>query len=217
MAAIKAYRPRSSSLCSGQVLQQPYPADKGRLVLREMADLLALDLVEKELMTDQIVLTVGYDIANLTDPQRRAQYRGPVVRDGYGRQVPQHAQGTANLPGFTSSAREIVAAAAALYDRIVDGNLLVRRLTISANRLQPEAAVLGQEAGFEQLDLFTDYEARAARQRQEQAARDRERRMQRAVLTIRKKYGKNAILKGMNLEEGATARDRNSQIGGHKA
>lgn len=217
MAAIKAYRPRNSSLCSGQVLQQPYPADQGRLVLREMADLMAMDLVEKELVTDQLVLTVGYDIENLADAHRRKQYRGPVVRDGYGRLVPQHAQGTVNLPGFTSSAREIVAAAAALYDRIVDNNLLVRRLTISANRLQPEAAALGQEAGFEQLDLFTDYETRAARQRQEQAARDRERRMQQAVLTIRRKYGKNAILKGMNLENGATARDRNNQIGGHKA
>lgn len=217
VAAIKAYRPHSSSLCSGQVLHKAYPAEKGRLVLREMADLLALDLVEKELCTDQIVLTVGYDIENLTDPQRRRQYRGPVVRDGYGRAVPQHAHGSRNLPRPTASARQIVAAATALYDEIVDGSLLVRRLTVTVNRLQPESAVLGQEAGFEQLDLFTDYEARAARQQQEAHARDRERRMQQAVLTIRKKYGKNAILRAMNLEEDATARDRNSQIGGHKA
>ena len=135
----------SSSLCSGQVLHKAYPAEKGRLVLREMADLLALDLVEKELCTDQIVLTVGYDIENLTDPQRRRQYRGPVVRDGYGRAVPQHAHGSRNLPRPTASARQIVAAATALYDEIVDGSLLVRRLTVTVN--PAPAGVGGAGAG----------------------------------------------------------------------
>lgn len=215
--AIKAYRPSTNSLGSGQVLHQPYEPDKAKLVLREMADLLVLDLVDKGLVTDQIVVTVGYDIENLTDPERSKKYHGAIVKDHYGRQIPKHAHGTANLDGHTSSTKKIMCAASELFDRIVDKNLLVRRLNIVANHVLPEADAPKKNAGFEQLDLFTDYAALEVKQAQEQAELEREKKMQQAMLTIKKKFGKNAILKGMNLEEGATAKDRNAQIGGHKA
>ena len=217
IAAIKAYRPSSNSLGFGQVLHCPYEAEKAKLVLREMADMLSLDLVEKGLVTDQLVVTIGYDIENLTDPQRRKKYHGDIVKDHYGRQIPKHAHGTINLEGYTSSTKKIVGAAAELYDRIADKNLLVRRLNIVANHVLPESAAPKKNEGFQQLDLFTDYAALQAEQEQERAALDREKKMQQAMLTIKKKFGKNAILKGMNLEEGATAKDRNKQIGGHKA
>lgn len=213
---IKAYKPSSNSVSSGQVLQCPYDFDKARLVVREMTDLMVLDLVDKGLVTDQIVLTIGYDIENLTDPKRRSAYKGPVTTDHYGRQVPKHAHGTGNLGRQTSSTKLIIDAVMDLYDRIVDKNLLVRRITISANHLVDEKSVV-REATAEQLDLFTDYEALERQRKEEEAALAREKRMQQAMLTIKKKFGKNAILKGMNLEEGATARDRNEQIGGHKA
>lgn len=215
--AVKAYRPSTNSLGSGQVLHQPYTAGKAKLVLREMADSLAMDLVEKGLVTDQLVVTIGYDIENLTDPERRKKYRGDVVKDHYGRQIPKHAHGTANLDGHTSSTKKIMCAASELFDRIVDKNLLVRRLNIVANHVLPEADAPRKNAGFEQLDLFTDYAALEVKQEQERAELEREKKMQKAMLTIKKKFGKNAILKGMNLEEGATAKDRNAQIGGHKA
>lgn len=215
--AIKAYRPSTNSLGSGQVLHQPYEPDKAKLVLREMADLLALDLVDKGLVTDQIVVTVGYDIENLTDPERSKNYHGAIVKDHYGRQIPKHAHGTANLDGHTSSTKKIMCAASELFDRIVDKNLLVRRLNIVANHVLPEADAPKKNAGFEQLDLFTDYAALEEKQERERAELEREKKMQQAMLTIKKKFGKNAILKGMNLEEGATAKDRNAQIGGHKA
>ena len=215
--AIKAYRPSTNSLGSGQVLHQPYEPDKAKLVLREMVDLLVLDLVDKGLVTDQIVVTVGYDIENLTDPERSKKYHGAIVKDHYGRQIPKHAHGTANLDGHTSSTKKIMCAVSELFDRIVDKNLLVRRLNIVANHVLPEADAPKKNAGFEQLDLFTDYAALEVKQAQEQAELEREKKMQQAMLTIKKKFGKNAILKGMNLEEGATAKDRNAQIGGHKA
>ena len=217
IAAIKAYKPSSNSLGSGQVLHCPYEAEKAKLVLREMADMLSLDLVEKGLVTDQLVVTIGYDIENLTDPQRRKKYHGDIVKDHYGRQIPKHAHGTINLEGHTSSTKKIVSAAAELYDRIADKNLLVRRLNIVANHVLPESAAPKKNEGFQQLDLFTDYAALQVQQEQERAALEREKKMQQAMLTIKKKFGKNAILKGMNLEEGATAKDRNAQIGGHKA
>jgi len=217
IAAIKAYKPSSNSLGSGQVLHCPYEAEKAKLVLREMADMLSLDLVEKGLVTDQLVVTIGYDIENLTDPQRRKKYHGDIIKDHYGRQIPKHAHGTINLEGYTSSTKKIVGAAAELYDRIADKNLLVRRLNIVANHVLPESAAPKKNEGFQQLDLFTDYAALQAEQEQERAALDREKKMQQAMLTIKKKFGKNAILKGMNLEEGATAKDRNKQIGGHRA
>lgn len=215
--AIKAYRPSSNSLGSGQVLHQPYDAEKAKLVLKEMADLLVYDLVEKGLVTDQIVITVSYDIENITDPERRKNYHGAVVKDYYGRHAPKHAHGTINLDGHTSSTKKIMCAASELYDRIVDKSLLVRRLNIVANHVVPEADAPKKNEGYEQLDLFTDYDALAAKKEKEDAELAREKKMQQALITIKKRFGKNAVLRGMNFEDGATAKDRNEQIGGHKA
>ncbi len=217
IAAIKAYKPSTNSISSGQVLRCAYEREKAKLVLREMADLLALDLVDKGLVTDQIVVTIGYDVENLTDPERRKAYHGAVTTDRYGRQVPKHAHGTQNLDGHTSSAKKIMRATSELFDRIVDGNLLVRRLNITANHVLPESDAPTKDGGFEQLDLFTDHAEQEARQKREQAALAREKKIQQTVLGIKKRFGKNAIVKGMNLEEGATAKERNEQIGGHKA
>lgn len=216
IADVKAYKPENKSIVSGQVLQCPYEFEKARLVVREMADALALDLVDKGLVTNQIVLTVGYDIENLSDPKRRAGYKGPIATDHYGRKIPKHAHGTANLDRYSSSTKEIVRATLELYERIMDKNLLVRRLSITANRLISEADVPKQPTA-EQLDLFTDYTAQEKQREAESAALEREKKMQKAMLDIKKKFGKNAILKGMNLEEGATARERNQTIGGHHA
>ena len=216
IAEIKAYRPESNSLGSGQVLHCPYGFEKARLVLREMLDLLALDLVEKGLVTDQMTLTVGYDMENLADRERRKAYQGAVTTDRYGRKVPKNAHGTANLPHYTSSARLIIDAGMDLYDRIVDPALLVRRINISANHVILEQEI-PKDTGIEQLDLFTDYAALERKKEEEKLALEREKKMQLAVLEIKKKFGKNAILKGTSLQEGATARDRNKQIGGHKA
>ena len=216
IAEVKQYKPESNSVGSGQVLHCPYDFEKARLIVREMIDLLVLDLVDKGLVTDQIVLTVGYDIENLSDPVRRKAYKGQITTDRYGRQVPKHAHGTANIGRYTSSTRLVTDAVLELYDRIVDKSLLVRRLNISANHVICEADV-PKENKVEQLDLFTDYAALEKKKEKENAALEREKKMQQAVLTIKKKFGKNAILKGMNLQEGATAKDRNVQIGGHKA
>lgn len=216
MEEIKAYKPETNSLGSGQVLHCPYSFEKARLVVREMTDLLVLDLVDKSLVTDQIVLTVGYDIENLTDPGRRRNYKGEVTIDPYGREVPKHAHGTVNLDRQTSSTSRIIQAVMGLYDRIVDKSLLVRRITLSANRVVDENSVVRKEQ-FEQLSLFTDYEEQKRKLAEEDAALEREKNIQKAVLSIKKKFGKNAILKGMNLEEGATGRDKNNQIGGHRA
>ena len=216
IAEVKQYKPSSNSVGSGQVLQCPYEFEKARLVVREMIDLLVLDLVDKGLVTDQIVLTIGYDIENLTDSERRKAYKGPVTTDNYGRQIPKHAHGTANVGRQTSSTRFITDATMELYDKIVNPALLVRRLTIAANHVVPESSVQKVDT-VEQLDLFTDYEALERERAKDQEELDREKKMQQAVLLIKKKFGKNAILKGMNLQKGATAKDRNNQIGGHKA
>ncbi len=313
MSDIKAYKPSTNSLGAGQagqVFQCPYTYEKARVVVREMADALALDLVEKCLVTDQLVLTVGYDIENLTDSERRKHYRGEIKRDRYGRDIPKHAQekclvtdqlvltvgydienltdserrkhyrgeikrdrygrdipkhahGTENLDVQTSSSAMLVDAVTRLYDRIVDDGMLIRRVNLSANRVIDESQA-GKKTEFEQMDLFTDYQAleqekeeeKAARERErriqeamldikkkygknailkglsyqegatgaleqekeeEKAARERERRIQEAMLDIKKKYGKNAILKGLSYQEGATGKERNRQIGGHKA
>ena len=215
--AVKAYRPENNSLSSGQVLQCPYDAEKARIVMREMADALSLDLVGKRLVTDQIVITVGYDIENLTDPERRKKYRGSVVTDRYGRQVPKSAHGTENLDGFSSSTQKIMEAASVLYDRIIDKNLLIRRMNITANHVVDEASAPNKEDTYEQLSLFTDYAALEEKKKAEKKKLARERKLQEAELDIKKRFGKNAILKGMNFREGATARSRNGQIGGHKA
>lgn len=215
--AVKKYRPSDNSLGSGQVLHCPYTAEKARLVLREMAELLSLDLVRKRLVTNQIVLTIGFDRENLTDPTRCQLYAGPVVKDPYGRKIPKHAHGTERLDSYTSSTKRIMSAATTLYDKIVDTNLLIRRINIVAGHVIPENEVSSHSIEFEQLDLFTDYAAIQAQRQREEADLKRERKMQEALLTIKKRFGKNAILKGMNLEDGATAMDRNAQIGGHKA
>ena len=217
IAAIKAYRPASGSLSSGQVLHCPYESDKAKLVVREMTDQLVLDLVEQGLVTDQMVLTIGYDIENLTDPVRKAGYHGEIETDRYGRKVPQQAHGSINLDSYTSSTRKIMCAVSGLFDRITDSNLLIRRMYVVANHVLPEADAPKKNAEPVQLDLFTDYAAEEEKKKAEDAALERERKLQAVTLEIKKKYGKNAILKAMNLEDGATARDRNAQIGGHKA
>ena len=213
---IKAYKPENNSICSGQVLQCPYDFSKGRLIVHEMADLLALELVDKRLVTDQLTLTIGYDRDNLTDPGIRKNYKGEVTTDRYGRKVPKHAHGTVNLDRQTSSTQLITDAVLDLYDRIVNPRLFLRRVAISANHLVDESeAVI--TTSYEQLDLFTDYVALEKKKKEEEARLSKERRLQEAMLSVKKKYGKNAILKGMNLQEGATTLERNRQIGGHKA
>ena len=216
MEQVKAYKPETNSVSSGQVLHCPYDYDKAKLIVKEMTDQMVLDLVDKGLVTDQLVLTIGYDIENLSNPNLKNQYKSEITIDRYGRKVPKHAHGTANLKKKTSSTRLITNAVMDLYDRIVDEHLLVRRITITANKLVDEKSVK-QENEYQQLDLFTDYEAQRKKQAEEEEKLERERRMQEAMLSIKKKFGKNAVLKGMNLEEGATAKDRNGQIGGHKA
>ena len=214
---IKSYKPETKSINSGQVLQYPYEAEKARLVVREMADLLVLDLVEKALVTDQIALTVGYDIENLTDPKRKRAYKGEIKTDHYGRQVPKEAHGTITLDEYTSSTKRLVDATLELYDRIVDPKLLVRRMYISANRLVGESEAKKKTSSTEQMSIFADYDEQKRQNERVRAELERERQMQTAIIDIKRKFGKNAILKGMNLEEGATAKERNSQIGGHKA
>ena len=216
IADIKAYKPSTNSIGSGQVLHCAYTFDKAKLIVREMTDLLVLDLVDKRLVTDQLVLTVGYDIENLSDQNIKKSYQGEITIDHYGRAVPKSAHGTTNLDRQTSSTKLILDAVTELFDRIVDKKLLVRRLNITANHVVDEATVQKMDR-FEQLDLFTDYAAEQAKEEAEEAELTREKSMQKAMLEIKKKYGKNAILKGMNLEEGATTVDRNKQIGGHKA
>ncbi len=216
MEAVKAYRPESNSFSSGQVLQSPYDFRKARVVVQEMADQSALDLVAKRLVTDQLVLTVSYDSECLTNPDIRQKYHGEITTNYYGRQVPKHAHGSAKLPRPTSSSKQIIKAVLDLFDRIVNKDLLVRRLNLTVNHVVDETSVQNNH-GPQQLDLFTDYEALQKQQQAEQAALDKERRMQEARLAIKKRFGKNAILKGLNFEEGATAIDRNKQIGGHKA
>lgn len=216
IADVKAYKPSTNSISSGQVLHYPYDYDKAKLIVREMIDLLVLDLADKNLVTDQMVLTVGYDIENLTNPDIRRLYKGEIKVDHYGRKVPKHAHGTANIDRHTSSTRIITETVMKLYDRIVDSNLLIRRINVTANHVISEDSMVKKES-FEQLDLFTDYAALEKQREKEEADLEREKKLQKAVLSIKKKYGKNAVLKGMNLKEGATAVERNEQIGGHKA
>lgn len=216
MEDVKAYKPETNSISSGQVLHCPYEFDKARLVVKEMIDLMALDLVDKGLVTNQIVLTIGYDIENMTDKNRSQSYKGTVTTNYYGKKVPKPAHGTTNLPKRTSSTTLITNAVMELYDKIVNKKLLIRRINIVANKLVDEHSVKNANK-YEQLDLFTDYEILKKQREKENAESEREKRMQNTILDIKKKFGKNAILKGMNLQEGATAKDRNNQIGGHKA
>lgn len=213
IADIKAYKPSSNSIVSGQVLQHPYPCDKARLVVMEMTDQLALELVDRELCTNQLTLTIGYDIDNL---KGRDDYSGEVTTDYYGRSVPKHAHGTSSLDKYTSSAKELLGSVTELYDRIINAQLLVRRISITVGRLLPETDI-PESCEYEQLSLFADPAAQEERRAAEASTLAREKNMQKAMLSIRKRFGKNAILKGMNLEDGATAVERNGQIGGHKA
>lgn len=215
MADIKAYRPESNSIGSGQVLHCPYTTNKARLVVMEMADALSLDLVDKGLATKQIVMTIGYDIENLSATREKRNYYVEVKVDRYGRKVPKHSHGTQNLEQYTSSTKKIMKAAGQLYDRIVNADFLVRRIYLTAEHVIPEESVPKKQ--LEQLDLFTNYAEKVEQENQEKAESEKEKKIQQAVLSIKKKYGKNAVLKGMNLEEGATAKERNNQIGGHKA
>ncbi len=215
--AVKAYRPETNSFSSGQVLQEPYTFKKARVVIREMAEGMALDLVSKRLVTDQLVLTVGYDAECLTRPEIREKYHGEITTNHYGKPVPKHAHGTFNFERPTSSSRLIMDGATELFDRCVNPDLLIRRLNLTTNHVVSEASVSAQDCVPQQLDLFTDYEALEKQRQAEQAKLDKERRMQEAQLKIKKRFGKNAILRGLNFEEGATAKERNKQIGGHKA
>ena len=217
IADCKAYKPESKSLSSGQVLSRPYTFDEGRIIILEMADMLSMDLVRAGLFTDQIVLDVGYDIENLTDPKQAAKYKGAITTDHYGRQVPKSAHGSKNLGLQTSSTARIMEAVGTLYDSVTDRNLLVRRFTLAVTHLIPECEATPYEPVAEQLNLFTDYSALEQQRKAEQKERDRELKIQKTLIGIRDKFGKNAIVKGLNMHEGATAMERNKQIGGHKA
>ena len=217
MQAVKAYRPETNSFSTGQVFQCAYDFRKARAVIREMADAAALDLVSKRMVTDQLVMTVGYDIECLTDPAIRCRYHGPITTDAYGREVPKSAHGTTNLPCQTASSKLISEAVVGLFDQIVQPDLLIRRLNLSINHVVAESEKKVLQPQPVQLDLFTDYNVEEARQAEQSAQLAKERRIQETLLTIKQKYGKNAILRGLNFEEGATAVERNKQIGGHKA
>jgi len=209
---IKAFRPSVNSISSGQVLQHPYNYEKTKIIVKEMADSLVLDLVAKHLVTDQIVLTIAYDVCNL---ENNDSYEGEVVLDRYSRKIPKHAHGTINIDHKTSSAKIIIAKAVELYDRIINPDLLVRKINIVACNVVDESSVK-EEKHIKQIDLFTDFTDFKESQEKEHKSEVEERKLASALLNIKKKYGKNAILKGMNFEEGATMRERNGQVGGHK-
>ena len=213
---IKKYRPESKSICLGQVLQSPYSFEQTRLVVKEMTESLALDLVEKKLVTDQINLTIGYDIENLTNPQLRINYSGEIKKDAYGRNIPKHAHGTGNLDSYTSSAILIMKVMLSLFDKIVNPSLLVRRITITANHLINENEAK-KKTQYEQMNFFSNYENIVENEKEKNSILEKERKMQEAMISIKRKYGKNAILKGINLQDGAMEKSRNEKIGGHKA
>ena len=217
MKEVKAYKPETNSISNGQVLSEGYDYKKARVVVMEMADEISLNLVKHRFVADQIVLTINYDAENLTNPDLKAKYFGPVTTDYYGRQVPKHAHGTANLDVPTSSGRLIMQAVRDLYAKIVNPNLLVRRINLTVNHVISEEVAATLPKPAEQLDLFADYDDQARRVEEKAGDLAKERKVQEALLDIKAKFGKNAILKGLNFEEGATAKERNQQIGGHKA
>lgn len=215
MKEIKAYEPSNNSLGSGQVLHEPYTYKKAKIIVSEMADQLSLSLVEKQLVTDQIVLTIGYDIDNLT---HKNIYQGEVTTDIYGRQMPKHAHGTIHLDKYTSSSRNIMKKTIELFERIIDSSLYVRRVSITAcNVIHELDAIQLKKNSVDQLDLFSDIDEQVKNEQKEETEERKEKELQKTLIHIKKKYGKNSVLKGMNLEEGATTKDRNEQIGGHKA
>lgn len=207
---IKEYKPESNSISSGQVLHCPYDYEKTKLIIKEMTELLTLDLVKKNLVTNQIVLTVGYDIENLTDPFIKNLYKGEITTDRYGRKIPKHAHGTINLDHKTSSTKIIMDAVMKLYERIINKQLLVRRINITVNNVVDEFTEKNKKI-YEQIDLFTDYQQKAEKLQKEKMEKE----LQKAMIGIKNKYGKNAVIKGMNLQDGGTTIDRNKQIGGH--
>lgn len=215
IADIKSYKPTTSSLSSGQVLQCPYTFDKTRLIVREMAEALALDLVQKNLVTNQLVVTIGYDAENLSaSSHTNTLYKGEITTDHYGRKIPKNAHGTAKTKQQTASAKLITAAVLNLFDRIVDSSLTIRRITIAACNLITEESLKSCMVGEQQqLSLFTDHE----KEEQEKEQLVKEKAIQKAMIMLKERYGKNAVLKGTSLEEGATAMQRNKQIGGHRA
>ena len=213
--SVRSYKPTTNSLSSGQVLHCPYNYEKTKLIVKEMTENLTLEMVEKGLITSQIVLTIGYDIDNLIDPVISSQYTGEITIDRYGRKIPKHAHGTVNLNHKTASTKLITEAVMSLFDRIVDKNLLTRRINITANNVIDESNI-DEKDNFEQIDLFTNFGELEKKREKEKKKEEAEKEMQKAILNIKKKYGKNAILKGMNFEEGGTMIDRNGQIGGHK-
>ena len=216
MADVKSYRPDTKSMSSGQVLQEPYTADKARTVILEMADAVSFDLIEQGVVADQLVLTIGYDVESLTNNNIRSKYNGKIKRDLYGRNVPVHSHGTINIARPTSSSRILIEKTAELYDRIVNPNLLIRRLTLSINHLKEENRIDTHKYAV-QPDLFSDFEEIKRKREEEEKQLSKERSRQEAMLKLRRKYGKNVLLRGLNYAEGATQKDRNQQIGGHKA
>ncbi len=209
---IKSYKPEHTSIGMGQVLSCPYHFHKARLVLKEMIDMLALDLVDKGLVTNQIVITVGYDIENV----KKNDYKGTVVTDMYGRKIPKHAHGTVNLDRQTSSSKLLTEALLQWFDKNIDQSLSIKRLNLSANKVVDEITVKDKK-NIQQLNMFTDYDQLKEQEEKLQIDLEKEKRLQQATLEIKKRYGKNAVLKGMSFEEGATAKERNGTIGGHKA
>ena len=209
MQAVKSYQPKGHSISQGQVLPCPYDFEKGRLIVREMTELLVLDLVRKKMVADQIVLMVGYDHTGIPET-----YRGELKKDRYGKKVPKAAHGSVNLGKQTSSTKRIMEKVLSLYDQIVDPELQVRRMSITANHVIPEGEVREEVM---QYSLFDDVEAQEQKRKQEQESLKKEHQLQEEILSIKDRYGKNAILKGMNFREGATTMERNEQVGGHKA
>ena len=212
---IKSYKPTRNSITSGQVLHCAYDYEKTRLIIKEMADLLALDLVAKNLVTNQLVITIGYDIDNLTIPEIKSKYFGEGTIDHYGRPVPKHAHGTINIDHYTSSSKTIMEYMLKLYDRIINRDLLVRRINmVASNVVKPES--VEYKPVIQQFDLFSNNEEQEEIKRKELESEKEEKRVQEVLLDIKSRFGKNAILKGMNLEEGGTTIERNGQVGGHK-
>lgn len=211
----KNYKPLNSSISLGQVLHCPYNFEKAKLIVKEMVDNLVLELVDKHLKTDQIVLTIGYDIENLTNPSIERRYKGEITIDAYGRKVPKHSHGTANIDHKTSSTKTITNEVMKLYDKIVNPILLIRRLNVTACNIVNEENEESTSI-IEQIDLFTNYEEISKQKEKSLKDEIEEKKIQKALLNIKKKYGKNSILKAMNYEEGATAKDRNLEVGGHK-
>ena len=216
IADVKSYKPENNSLSQGQVLQCPYSFDKALIVLREMTENLVLDLVDKTLVTDQMVLTIGYDTESLKDKDIRKNYKGEITTDQYGRKIPKHAHGTVNIGEYTSSTKRIMECIVNLYSSITDKDLLIRRINVVANHVVNEKSAVKNET-YEQMELFTDYDQLVKEREKKKTELEKEKKLQLAMLNIKKKFGKNAILKGINFEEGATGIQRNNQIGGHKA